>query len=86
MNIASSGFLPYGGLYPTRPQVDAGILIDPPMSEPVQMVEVPEASEADDPPEEPPDVKLVFQGFLVIPHRRDQVKPAHENSGVAVRA
>ena len=50
------------------------------------MVEVPEASEADDPPEEPPDVKLVFQGFLVIPHRRDQVKPAHENSGVAVRA
>ena len=73
-------------MYPTRLQVDAGILIDPPMSEPVQMVEVPEASDAEDPPEEPPDVMLVFQGFLVTPHRPDQVKPAHENSGGAVRA
>ena len=39
-----------------RPQVEAGMRIEPPMSEPVQMADVPAANEAAEPPEEPPGV------------------------------
>ena len=56
------------------------------MSDPVQSVEVPEASDAAAPPEEPPGVKAGFHGFRVTPQSRDQVKVAQEYSGVAVRA
>ena len=52
----------------------------------MQIVDVPAANEAEEPPDEPPDVNSVFHGFLVTPHSLDHVNPAHENSGVAVRA
>ena len=48
--------------------------------------EVPAASDAPAPPEEPPQVKSGFQGLRVTPQSRDQVVPAQQNSGVAVRA
>ena len=60
--------------------------IDPPMSDPIAKGEVPAASEAADPPEEPPGVKAGFHGLRVTPQSRLQQMPAAENSGVAVRA
>jgi hypothetical protein len=50
-------------LYPTTPQNDAGILIEPPMSEPVASVAVPAASAAADPPLEPPGEYPVCHGL-----------------------
>ena len=47
--------------------------IDPPMSEPVAIADVPEASEAAVPPDEPPGVNFGFHGLRVTPHSRDQV-------------
>ena len=55
-------------------------------TEPVAIDEVPEASEAPAPPDEPPGVKSRFHGLRVTPQSRVQVVPAQENSGVAVRA
>ena len=56
------------------------------MSEPVAMTLVPAASEAAEPPEEPPGVNSGFQGLRVTPHNREWVYAADENSGVAVLA
>src|SRR6476660_3389192 len=82
----STGTRPYGGLKPTTPLNDAGMRIEPPMSEPLASVVVPDASAAPEPPEEPPTAYSGFHGLRVTPHRRDWVKPAHENSGAVVRA
>ena len=60
--------------------------IDPPMSDPVARLVIPAASAAAAPPEEPPGVNSGFQGLRVTPQRREWVKVAHENSGVADRA
>ena len=56
------------------------------MSEPVASGVIPAARAAADPPLEPPTSKAVFQGLRVIPHRRDAVQNAIENSGVRERA
>ena len=71
---------------PTTPLQDAGIRMEPPMSDPVARVVVPAARDAAEPPDDPPGVKLRFQGFRVVPHNRDVVTAAQQNSGVAVRA
>ena len=47
--------------------------IEPPMSEPMASAEVPAASEAAEPPDEPPGVKFGFQGLRVTPQSLDQV-------------
>ncbi len=47
--------------------------IDPPMSEPVARVAMPDAKAAAEPPEEPPGVQLRFQGLRVTPHSSLQV-------------
>ena len=60
--------------------------IEPPMSEPLASVVVPAASAAPEPPDEPPTPNSGFHGLRVTPHRRECVKPAHENSGAVVRA
>ncbi len=60
--------------------------IEPPMSEPVASVEVPEASDAPVPPDEPPTPNSGFHGLRVTPQSRECVNPAHENSGAVVRA
>ncbi len=49
-----SGLRPKGGLKPTTPHMEAGMRIEPPMSEPLASVVVPAASEAPEPPDEPP--------------------------------
>ena len=46
------------GLKPTKPHAEAGILIEPPISEPVARVEQPAAKDAPDPPEDPPRSKI----------------------------
>src|SRR4051794_32430312 len=86
LNGGSTGTRPYGGLKPTTPLNDAGMRIEPPMSDPLASVVVPEASAAPEPPDEPPTEYSGFHGFRVTPHRRDCVKPAHENSGAVDRA
>jgi hypothetical protein len=48
--------------------IDAGILIEPPMSDPLASVDVPLASDAPEPPLEPPTATSGFHGFLVMPH------------------
>src|SRR6267142_141826 len=84
--MAVSGTRPYGGLKPTTPQKDAGILIEPPMSEPVARVVEPAASEAPEPPLEPPGENARFHGLRVTPQSFDQVTGAQANSGVVVLA
>ncbi len=86
LNGASTGTRPCGGLNPTTPLIDAGIRIDPPMSEPLASVEVPLASDAPDPPLDPPTANAGFHGLRVTPHSFECVYPAHDSSGVAVRA
>src|SRR3954470_16322890 len=60
--------------------------IEPPMSDPLASVVVPEARAAPEPPDEPPTPKRGFHGLRVTPHSFDWVNPAHENSGAVVRA
>ena len=71
---------------PTTPQAAAGIRIDPPMSEPLASVELPEARDAAEPPDEPPTASSGLCGLRVTPHKREWVNPAHENSGLVERA
>ena len=54
LNGSSTGTRPYGGLKPTMPLNDAGMRIEPPMSEPLASVAVPAARAAPEPPLEPP--------------------------------
>src|SRR5262245_3891360 len=82
----SSGLRPNGGLKPTTPHIEAGMRMEPPMSEPLASGVRPAASPAPEPPEEPPQEKPGFQGVRVTPHRREWVQGAQENSGVAERA
>ena len=86
MKISISGTRPYGGLNPTTPQNEDGILIEPPMSEPVASAAVPAASAAADPPLDPPGEYCVFHGLRVTPQSLDQVTGAQLNSGVVVLA
>ncbi len=86
MKISISGTRPYGGLNPTTPQNEDGILIEPPMSEPVASAAVPAASAAADPPLDPPGEYCVFHGLRLTPQSRDQVTGAQQNSGVVVLA
>ena len=62
---------------PTTPPADAGMRIEPPMSEPVARAQVPDARDADAPPEDPPGVNVGFHGLRVTPHRFDQVSAEH---------
>src|SRR3954447_12304050 len=86
LNGAICGTRPYGALNPTTPFQAAGVRIEPPMSEPVASVDVPDASDAPVPPDDPPTPNSGFHGLRVTPHSRECVKPAVENSGVVVRA
>src|SRR2546425_9752718 len=59
--------LPYVGFNPTVPQKVDGILPDPPVSVPREPKEMHDATEAAEPPLEPPVISSVFQGFLQGP-------------------
>ena len=55
------------------------------MSEPVARGAVPAASDAPDPPDEPPGLKARFQGLCVTPQRLEWVKGAQLNETDAKR-
>ena len=80
LNGLSAGLRPNVGLSPNNPQVDDGTRIDPPMSDPVQSADVPEASEAAEPPDDPPGVRDRFQG-LSHSYLTFWVRPLHERHG-----
>jgi hypothetical protein len=54
-------------LNPTIPQNAAGILIDPPMSEPIPTNDPPVPIKAPSPPDDPPLGRSLLSGFEVEP-------------------
>ena len=80
----SIGIRPRLGFKPTRPQKEAGMRTEPPMSVPSARGTQPEATAAPEPPDDPPGVRSVFHGFLVTPHSGLSVKLSYANSGVVV--
>ena len=69
------GTRPWDVLMPLKPHKAAGIRIEPPPSLPVAKGTMPAASAAEDPPEEPPGVRVKSQGFLVTPNGTLSVLP-----------
>ena len=61
------GTRPRDGFSPTSPVHAAGMRIEPPPSLAWAMGMTPAATQADAPPDEPPDVWSVFHGFRVFP-------------------
>ena len=59
--------LPYVGFSPTTPQMPAGCLMDPPVSDPSANIASSPATAAADPPDEPPGILSGSHGFLVGP-------------------
>lgn len=78
------GTRPRVGFIPTSPQHAAGILIDPPPSDPVAAGTMPAATAAADPPEDPPVVRAGFQGFRVTPLAAVAVQGQIISSGTLV--
>ena len=58
--------------------------IEPPPSVPTASGAIPEATAAPAPPEEPPQVRSVFQGLTVRPNSGASVSGLWPNSGVVV--
>ena len=54
-------------LCPNSPQCDAGTRIEPPMSLPISTGVKAAARAAEDPPDEPPGVRVRSQGLFVVP-------------------
>ena len=65
--------LPYVGFKPTVPVKEAGCLIEPPVSVPKDAMPILAATDAAEPPEEPPGTVIFFleffQGFLTAPKK-----------------
>src|SRR5208283_1384604 len=59
--------LPNDGLNPTTPQSAAGILTEPPVSDPKAPAQKPAATAAAEPPLDPPGILEESYGFLVGP-------------------
>src|SRR6185437_1225982 len=59
---------PYVGFTPTMPQYDAGCRTDPPVSEPSAMRTMPAATEAADPPDDPPGTRERRMGLSTGPY------------------
>src|SRR5699024_3841074 len=79
------GTRPRPGFKPNRPQAAAGIRIEPPPSLAPAIGTTPAATNAAEPPEEPPGVCSTCQGLRVAPHASGSVTPLIANSGVLVR-
>ena len=73
------------GLSPTRPQADAGMRIEPPMSLPCATGTRPAATAAAEPPLEPPVLRSRFQGFRAGPCASGSVVGDEVSSGTLVR-
>ena len=76
---------PREGFRPTPPQKLAGMRIEPAMSVPCAIGTMPETTAATAPPLEPPALKPLRQGVLVLPYSAPSVVPAIEYSGAALR-
>jgi hypothetical protein len=63
----SAGTTPAPGLIPKRPQLAAGMRIEPPPSFPCAIGTMPDATAAAEPPDEPPAVRRVSHGLRVTP-------------------
>ena len=73
---------PGDGRRPTTEQNDAGVRRLPPRSEPVASQTWRLASATADPPDDPPQVRVVSQGFRVAGNTSLKVCPPAPNSGV----
>lgn len=62
-----AGIFPKVGFIPKIPVKEQGILTLPPPSVPIDKGPMPDATADEDPPEDPPEVRSRFHGFLVIP-------------------
>lgn len=63
----TSVYLPIPGFNPYIPQKAAGILILPPISEPMPITLQRDAYKAASPPDEPPTALFLFHGFNDLP-------------------
>src|SRR6185312_6123681 len=77
-----SGVRALVGLSPTRPQHEAGILIEPPPSVAWAAGTIPAATAAAAPPLEPPEVRDKSHGLRQGPSNTDSVVAASPTSGV----
>src|SRR5829696_1608717 len=75
---------PNDGLWPTRPVKPAGVRVEPPPSLAVANGTIPAATAADEPPLEPPGVRVVSHGLRVTPSAGLAVNAHEPNSGAAV--
>src|SRR5210317_2541628 len=82
----SRGITPKLGLKPTIPQNPAGMRIEPPPSPPSEKTPSPAATATAAPPDEPPQVRPISQGFEVKPYISECVTPVRLNSGQVVLA
>src|SRR2546422_9583139 len=71
----SRGRRPVVGLSPKVPHIDAGMRIDPPVSEPSAQGTMPAATAAADPPLEPPVNRATSQGLPVRPQADTRLVP-----------
>src|SRR5437588_12613488 len=62
------GMIPGVGLWPNTPQKNAGIRIEPAMSDPTPNGEPPDPTAAPSPPDEPPAARLASYGLAVRPY------------------
>ena len=80
----ASGMQSRVGFRPTRPQLEAGMRIEPAPSEAVAAAQSPAATAAALPPLEPPGLRSVFHGLRVIPNAGPSVSPMITSSGQLV--
>src|SRR5437870_12450572 len=71
---------PYVGLIPTTPQNAAGVRMEPPVSDPSAMTDVPEATLAADPPLDPPGTRSRLCGLRVMKYPEFSVVEPIANS------
>ena len=83
---ASLGTTPGEGRMPTTPQIAAGILRDPPVSEPVQIGSISVASATAEPPDDPPAFRAGLNGLPVAPQTGLRVLAPAPISGTLVFA
>ena len=81
---------PYVGFTPTRPHCDAGIRIEPPVSDPIAPITAPAATAAPEPPLEPPGLRSRSHGFrtggVYTPHASTCVAVLPTSTAPAVRS
>ena len=73
---------PYVGFTPTTPQNAAGWRTDPPVSEPNAIGTMPAATDAADPPDDPPGTRVLSSGFLAGPYAECSVDDPIANSSM----